>query len=83
MGSEIECNKEEKNKIEHDKGAVGCKMKSGEWECSKCSNGLINRRLVRGSVIKGKWSNRECNNKGEWINTNAECIIQNMEQGIK
>ena len=48
-------------------------------ECSK----LINRRLVRGSVIKGKWSNRECNNKGEWINTNAECIIQNMEQGIK
>ena len=38
---------------------------------------------MRGSVIKGKWSNRECNNKGEWINTNAECIIQNMEQGIK
>ena len=53
---------------------------SGEWECSKCSNGLINRRLVRGSVIKGKWSNRECNNKGEWSNTNAEYIIQNMEQ---
>ena len=36
-----------------------------------------------GSVIKGKWSNRECNNKGEWSNTNAECIIWNMEQGIK
>ena len=30
LGSEIKCNKEEKSKIEYDKGAVGCKMKSRE-----------------------------------------------------
>ena len=62
------------SKIEYDKGAVGCKMKSGEWECRKCSNRLINKRLSR------EWECSKCiKESGATQMQNTEYRIWNRE----